>query len=177
MKTPLLSSTTELNTPSKFNSKPDPSDFMDNSALFFGVFVGALLVLVVVIIVTKIAGSKKSQSGITTESILWSKLITNCDIVTVDWLSFRDVLQWFNAKKDLKKSDKDNVAFTLGGRVEEGVFKAGIFNKNTQKYNLIQGFYNERTSEIVDFRFIEANSVDQELLTKHQDSNEVVVYL
>jgi hypothetical protein len=79
----------------------------------------------------------------------------------------------------IKASDGDNVAFTLLRRPTIGdVLNSpplSIEEHSKAKVILVQGFFNERTEQLIECRVIEANEMDAEMAEAHNE-NQILVY-
>lgn len=79
-------------------------------------------------------------------------------IITVD-----AVINWFRNKREIVQSDRDNVAFTIKENMDNG------------RYVVYQGVFNRSTEQLVDGQKLEADQIDDELRTMH-DQQPMVVY-
>src|SRR5260370_19184677 len=70
-------------------------------------------------------------------------------------LTYEEIVNWFVQHSELKESDKNNLAFTLQEKLENGHYKT------------VQGIFNPRSNEILDGPGIESNSIDVKLAAVH----------
>jgi hypothetical protein len=97
------------------------------------------------------------------EGWLLFKLFVGIAAVTVFVINYKTIINWFRAKKTLKQSDKNNIAFTLKQELENG------------NYNVCQGIFNTETEELLEGVKWEGKQIDEELANKHQ-GKPLVVY-
>jgi hypothetical protein len=83
-------------------------------------------------------------------------------LIVVLILKWKDIIQWFRNRHQLKESDKANIAFTLNERLASG------------KYKVVRGIFNKRTSEILDAEQHQANELDEKLAEAHRDEDLVL---
>ena len=85
----------------------------------------------------------------------------------VAFLTLEELMDWFEQNFNLLRKNKNNIAFTIRDTLENG------------NYQVVQGIFNNRTSEIVEERTIEAEEIDEELEKihdKYEDKDHVVIY-
>lgn len=73
------------------------------------------------------------------------------------------VIKWFQSRSKLKKSDKNNIAFTLKDEMDKG------------NYVVYQGIFNKETNEVLDSQRLESKNMDTQLEQLHQDK-QLVIY-
>jgi len=83
--------------------------------------------------------------------------------ITVTRLTWNFIVNWFRNRTQLKKADKDNIAFTIQEKM------------GNKEYKTVQGIFNKRTNEIVDGQEISSDKVDEKIKEFHKN-NELVIY-
>jgi hypothetical protein len=78
----------------------------------------------------------------------------------VVFLNWNNIIDWFRSREELKQSDKDNIAFTLQQRMEDG------------KYSVVQGIFDQNTNTFQDGVKYEAEDICDEL----KEKEELVIY-
>lgn len=91
------------------------------------------------------------------------RLAVSLAVLTIGYLVFAQLIDWFKSREELVLADKDNIAFTLQQKLA------------AKKYKTVQGIFNRRTSTIVDGRNIVSDTIDAELAQYHRDE-ELVIY-
>jgi hypothetical protein len=71
-------------------------------------------------------------------------------------LKLSNVIDWFRGRQKLKQEDKDIIAFTIKQAVADG------------DVQVVQGFFNQRTDEVVDGVKNLAEEIDDELEDVHK---------
>lgn len=95
-------------------------------------------------------------------SLLW--MAANALVlIYIAILYFSKILSFFKKKEHLKDSDKENIAFSLQEKLENG------------KYETVYGIFNKRTNEVLDGERVSSSDIDQKLEEYHA-YNELVVY-
>jgi hypothetical protein len=84
-------------------------------------------------------------------------------VVVLAIIYYDDIVKWFRARNDIKVADKDNIAFTIKQRLENG------------DYKVVQGIFNKRTDDLVEGHAMQSEKLDEELERQHE-SNELVIY-
>jgi hypothetical protein len=84
--------------------------------------------------------------------------------MVVRWLiiRFQKIIDWFRSKANLKLQDKNNVAFTLKGNMEQG------------NYVVYQGIFDPIKEELVDGQKILSEQIDSQVSQLHRDEKLVV---
>jgi hypothetical protein len=78
-------------------------------------------------------------------------------------LKWDEIVNWFRQRQNLKQSDKDNIAFTLQQRLQDG------------KFETIQGIFNTSTNELLEGKKTVANDIDERVAKAHS-KEALVVY-
>jgi hypothetical protein len=89
--------------------------------------------------------------------------IAGAVVVQVAIRYFSEVVGWFRSRSHLKTADAANVAFTLKQALQSG------------KHGLVQGIFNETSSELIDAEVINCDRFDAEL-TRHHATQDLVIY-
>jgi hypothetical protein len=84
-------------------------------------------------------------------------------VVVLAIVYYDDIIAWFRARNDIKVRDKNNVAFTIKQKMDNG------------EYKLVQGIFNKRTEQVVDGQVVQTKMVDERLADVH-GQNELVLY-
>lgn len=84
-------------------------------------------------------------------------------VIVLSILTYKEVVNWFRERTEMKNADKDNLTFTLQTKLSSG------------NYTTVQGVFNTRTSEVVDGRTVNSQKVDGTLKNLH-DRDELIVY-
>jgi len=84
-------------------------------------------------------------------------------VVVLVCLNWDKIINWFRARQDLKQSDKDNIAFTLQEKLQDG------------KYRTIEGIFNKSDNELLDGINYESKEIDEQVAEVHRH-DELVVY-
>jgi hypothetical protein len=97
----------------------------------------------------------------------------------VNVIRYRDLMEWFTKRTDVKIADPDNVAFTLLRRPAKYAEPHGSTTRVGARPKapvlLLQGIYNSRTKAVVEYRAIKATELDEDVADTHRD-NELVIY-
>ncbi|MDG1500420.1 MAG: hypothetical protein P8R48_10660 [Planctomycetota bacterium] len=89
--------------------------------------------------------------------------ISGAVVIHVAIRYFSEVVEWFRSRSHLKAADTANVAFTLKQALQSG------------KHGLVQGIFNETSSELVEAEVINCDRLDAEL-TRHHATQDLVIY-
>jgi hypothetical protein len=84
-------------------------------------------------------------------------------VVVVAIIKFKDIVNWFRNRQNLKQEDKDNIAFTLKKALDDG------------NYEVVKGIFNTQTSELLDGEKERSKEIDEELENVHK-GKELVLY-
>lgn len=84
-----------------------------------------------------------------------AKIITI--LVTLLFLTYRLLIDWFQQNEELVQADMDNIAFTVKDLYE------------TNNFSLVQGVFNTRTNRVVDGRKIHAKDADGQVKELHRN--------
>jgi hypothetical protein len=85
-------------------------------------------------------------------------------VVVLAVLNYERIIDWFLKRKKLKESDKENIAFTLQEKLENGNFKT------------IEGIFNKRDNKVLEAEVTEAKEIDEKLAKLHNKEGELVIY-
>ncbi|MEO0967418.1 MAG: hypothetical protein AAFX80_03525 [Cyanobacteria bacterium J06639_18] len=77
--------------------------------------------------------------------------------IVVGFLSYEEIIDWFNEHIDTIHNNEDNLAFTIKDILENG------------NYKIVQGVFNSQTGDVIEDRVIEAEEIDEELLEIHEE--------
>lgn len=149
---------------STFQIQIDPS--MIILAIILGILLGAGIVTFLINNGKK-EGSKENPNS---SDIKWGNVEAEVNLENISNLTIREVLDWFYSKREIKTTDENYIAFTVGGTVESGSFKEELYNRLEEKYNLVQGFYNKLTGDVVEYRMIKSDNMDDDLKENHQNN-------
>lgn len=88
-------------------------------------------------------------------------------LLAVAFLTLQEIMNWFSQHYNILHKNKDNVAFTIKDKLENG------------NYQVVQGIFNDRTGNVIEERTIETEAIDEELKQIHdeyEDEDCIVVY-
>ncbi len=137
--------------------------------IFLGIALGVIIAIPIILSLLKNSRTGISINKTHATEIALKDFPSKGNVENVVNLSTRDVLEWFYLKKEIRALNKNNIAFTVGGHVESGSLKYGIYNYAEGKYNLIQGFYNKLTGEVLEYRIVKSEQIDDDLKKNHQN--------
>lgn len=141
--------------------------------VFVGIFIGGISVLLFIALLLLKRSKKTHKNGSekdNTNSLVWGDL-SHTSTEVVEFLSSEEFLNWFYTRRTVKNSNENIVAFSTAGSIISGEFSNVLRNEPEGKYCITQGFYNKRNGEVLEFRVIKATSVDDNLLSNHQDGS------
>jgi len=84
-------------------------------------------------------------------------------VVVIALLNWDRIIDWFKNRRQLKQSDKDNIAITIKTLLENG------------KYKTVQGIFNKATNVLADGEAYVSDSIDEHLAEVHSN-DELVLY-
>jgi hypothetical protein len=101
------------------------------------------------------------------ELILLSVAVAAAPVLVVFTATFQMLKNWFQSKGELKAHDKDIIAFSIREALEDGAYDvvSGVFGTGER---IVQGFYDQRTEQVVEARRIRAAKLDASLLALHE---------
>lgn len=88
-------------------------------------------------------------------------------LLAVAFLTLQEIMNWFSQHYNILHKNKDNVAFTIKDKLENG------------NYQVVQGIFNDRTGNVIEEKTIETEAIDEELKKIHdeyEDKDCIVVY-
>ncbi|MCF2528660.1 hypothetical protein [Yinghuangia soli] len=97
-------------------------------------------------------------------------------VITITW---EVITEWFHARGRIKAENASAIAFTLADRIanQDYVRVGGVFDNSSAPTRMVQGFYDERTGEVLDARPMEsARTPDQVVVERHEAGNGLVIY-
>ena len=90
-------------------------------------------------------------------------LAATAAVIYLICLFWDNIVEWFRNRNNIKNSSRDNIAFTLQKKLDNG------------NYKTVQGIFNQNTHEMVDKQVIEHEQMDNQLAQTHR-GQELVVY-
>lgn len=104
-------------------------------------------------------------------------------IFTYILLKITELIMWFKRRKNrIGEQYKEQIRSTIGARIEKGEvleIDCDLFNKETEKFNMIQYLYDAEKDEVVEARAIVADSLDNIIKDIHNQAareNKAVIY-
>lgn len=162
------------------NNQTAPKEqlFLDHcfpSLIILVIIIGSIFSLAFTRYFSKSSVSNNCQVSLFFDGIKWENVEQDSNAIDLAFLTTREIFDWFYSHKNIRGLNENVIAFTVAGKVKSSKFKSDLYDSSEGKYNLIQGFYDRLTGELIKYRVISSNDIDDDLKKNHQ-SNQINHY-
>jgi hypothetical protein len=94
-------------------------------------------------------------------------------------ITIKRIVGWFRSRGQIKEQNAGILAFTLAERIENKQYAevTGVFGGSPKKTQIVQGFYDPRSSRLVDARAMASSErPEQRVIDQHDAGHGLVIY-